>query len=354
MARLRRIVALLIFLLLVGWSSPPLAAQGTPATLVLPNQLAAGQPATLAVLDAEGRLVPGANVEFAGGVTFTTDATGRAVFTAPAERGVMTARLPGGAAANSTVLPASDHPENELVIDRVPGMVAVNDRFSVGGFGFRGEADANRALLGEQAAVVLAASPLELILIANPGTAPGATQLQLQVGERQTEAVSLTLVGFELTAEREQLAPKEKGNLTIRVLGTWQRLELEARNLTPEVVKLKNGNVQRVLSSGGNDNLATLALEGRRAGAYSISVWLVPRPSGLPDTETALRHLLQAVRLAPNEDLRERITRQIHRLERHPQDVGKVRLELERILGEDPSGPFGTAVEAAWKALLKR
>lgn len=320
----------------------------------MPSQLAAGRPATLAVLDADGRLVPGATVEFSGGVSFTTDATGRAVFTAPAERGVMTARLASGAAASTTVVPASDHPEDELVVDRIAPIVAVNDRFSVGGFGFRGQADANRVLLGEQPAIVLAASPLELILIAAPGTAPGSTQLHLEVGEGKTEPVSLTLVAFEIAAEKAQLAPKEKGQLTVHVRGTWQRLDLEARNLTPDVVKLKNGNVQRVLSSGGTENVATLALEGRRAGAFSISVRLVPRPVGLPDTETALRHLMRALRLAPNEGMRERVARQIHNLERHPQDAGKVRLELERVLGEDPSGPFGSAVEAAWKALLKR
>jgi hypothetical protein len=70
-------------------SNPPGAA------IVLPHKLVSGERATLAVLDAAGHLTKGAVVEFTGGERVTTDATGRAAFTAPATPGVLLARLAG-------------------------------------------------------------------------------------------------------------------------------------------------------------------------------------------------------------------------------------------------------------------
>jgi len=347
--------ALLRFLLLfLTVAAGPSAAADSGATLVIPTRLVAGMPATLAALDAEGRLLPGAKVEFSGGMELTTDETGRATFTAPEQPGVITIRLTGDAPHTTTVVLPADHPPDELILDDVPGLVTLGTRFRVGGYGFRGEADANSVHLGNGAAVILAASPMELLLTPGPGAEPGGAELRVEAGGRRTEPVSLTLVKLELSADKASLAPKEKGKLTVRVLGAYTRLELEARNATPEVVRMRKGNVQRLLTSGGESNTATLELEGRNAGNFSISVRLVPRPAGLPDTDSALRHLLQAVRLAPNDDLRQRLGRQAHRLERHPQDAPRVRNELERILSAHSAGEFGRAVEAAWKALLKR
>src|SRR2546426_6486451 len=53
------------------------------ATILLATKLVAGQRATLAVLDAAGRLMPGAVVEFPGGGREPTDRTGRAASTPP-------------------------------------------------------------------------------------------------------------------------------------------------------------------------------------------------------------------------------------------------------------------------------
>ncbi|HEY7680058.1 MAG TPA: hypothetical protein VIC04_06015, partial [Terriglobia bacterium] len=61
-----------------------LAQAGTPAVIVLPQKVVAGEKASLAILDASGALVPGAQVDFEGGERITTDATGRATFAVPA------------------------------------------------------------------------------------------------------------------------------------------------------------------------------------------------------------------------------------------------------------------------------
>jgi hypothetical protein len=66
----------------------------TGATIILPQKLVAGQPATLAVLTAEGKLAPGVPVEFSGGQRVTTDDSGRASFAAPDEAGVLLVQVP--------------------------------------------------------------------------------------------------------------------------------------------------------------------------------------------------------------------------------------------------------------------
>ncbi len=337
-----------------GEAGQDAAVAGAGHTIVIPSKLAAGQRATLAVVDGEGKLAAGVTVEFSGGMALTTDATGRASFTAPEQAGVVTVRLSDGSSATSSVLRAGDHPGDELILDDVPTMVATGGRFSVSGYGFRGDADENVVLVGNHPAIVLAASPMELLLTPNPAAEPGPAEFRIETGEGKAVTFSTTVVRLELSAEKEQLAPKEKGKLTVRARGTLQRVEIEARNLTPEIVRLRNGVMQRVTTQGGGENTATLRLQGRARGEFSIAVRLMPRPAGLPDTEVALRSLIRAIPFSPNDEMRERILRQVHRLERHPQDVRRVRDELERMLSESSAGDFGRYVEAAWKALLKR
>src|SRR3984885_3312125 len=63
--------------------------------LLLPRKIVSGEHATLAVLDVNGRLTPGGRVNFSDGDRVTTDATGRALFVAPLNPGVISAALSG-------------------------------------------------------------------------------------------------------------------------------------------------------------------------------------------------------------------------------------------------------------------
>lgn len=363
MGMIRRPMIACVSVLVIGLAIGPAAAQHSsepsvhpsgPATaIVLPQKLVAGQQATLAVLDAAGRLTPGAVVEFTGGERVTTDATGRATFTAPNDPGVLLARLPGrSVSASTTVVAPQPNPPAGVQLIEYARVISVSDRFLVDGSGFRGEADANRALLGDQPALVLAASPVALVLLPAPRTPEGPTQLVIEVGGRSPGPTPVTLVSLEVSATKKQLAPGEKGYLTMRVRGTDQRLVIEARNLAPEVVELTRGNLQRVTSSGGALNRAEIEMTGVRAGDFSISVRLVPGVYGLPDMEAARQHLLGARRLATAER-QARLDRVISRLERNPQEVSRLRDELEKMLAEKPEGEFGRLLEAAWRELLK-
>ena len=338
-----------------------LAAAGTQApatgvnavTIVLPRQVVAGRPASLAVLDTQGALLPGAEVEFRGGAKVTTDATGRATFSAPAEAGVLVAQAGGARASTAVTLPPENWPDG-VQLTETPQLISLHEPFSIAGSGFRGEAEGTRAWLGEQPALVLAASPVALVVQPGPRTPPGATQLVIEAGGRSPGPVTITVVSLEVSAEKKQLAPKEKGKLTVLARGSEQRLEIEIRNSTPDEVKLPEGvEVLRARTRGGAANSAEVELEGRRAGDFSVSVRLIPPVAGLPDIETARQKLVAARRIAPS-GWAGRVDRLIQRLEQHPQDERKVRRELEKMLAEEPEGEFGRLIEAAWLILLKR
>lgn len=309
------------------------------------------------MLDAEGRLVAGATVDFTGGAHATTDATGRATFTAPAEPGVLLARLADGASASATVIAAPATPSASATLAEFPRILLLGDAFTLRGEGFRGEAEANRVTLGERSALVLAASPVALVVQPGAAAAPGAANLAVEVAGRKPVTAAVTLVELELSATKQQLAPRERGSLTVRVHGTEQRLFLEVRNLTPGVVTLARGNLHRAVSRGGAENTAEVKLRGRSAGDFSVRVRVIPAASGTPDVEAARLQLLAALPQAPAADAprwRKRVERVIRRLEKQPADYLRARDDLERLLAEYPEGDFGRMLEAAWRILIGR
>src|SRR5712671_2964793 len=79
--------------------SAAFAQQPPPASaariLLLPKRIVSGERATLAVLDVNGRLTPGVTVNFSFNDRATTDVTGRALFVAPLNPGVIFASIMG-------------------------------------------------------------------------------------------------------------------------------------------------------------------------------------------------------------------------------------------------------------------
>ena len=264
-------------------TKPPAAGPGT--AIVLPPRLLAGQHATLAVLDIAGRLVPGAAVELNSGEHVKTDVTGRVAFTAPAVLRELVARLPGRNVKTSAAVvdPVPNPPDGVQVFD-YPQIISVTDRFVIEGSGFRGVADANRVMLGEDPAVVLAASPVSLVVLPGPHVSEGLAQLLVEVGGRSPGPMPVTLVSLHVAASTNQLAPGEKGKLVVRVRGTEQRVAVEARNWTPHIVELTHGNFQRLVTSGGAYNIAEVELRGLRTGHFSVAVRLTPVATGSPET----------------------------------------------------------------------
>ena len=264
-------------------------AQQAPAAsgariLLLPRKIVAGERSTLAVLDVHGRLTPGVTVVFSNGDKVTTDTTGRALFVAPLNPGMIFASLEGRAGrVASVILSLAEVPSGSQEVILAPRVATVGDRFEMAGHGFCGDADANKVSIGGVPGLVLASSPAYLAVLPPADMDPGPARVEVSCGVRKAAAFTVVFVRLELDASGAALAPGEHRELTVRVRGSTAKINLEARNLAPDVADLQGGTTVRAASSGGADNVARFALLGKQHGSFLISIRLVaplvaPRP----------------------------------------------------------------------------
>jgi len=270
----------------------PFVALGLPAQeppsasgariLIMPRKIVSGEHATLAVLDVSGRLTPGVTVEFSNGDTLKTDQTGRAMFVAPLNAEKIYAAIQGrtGRVA-STVVTSVESPSATQEVALAPRVASLNDRFEFMGHGFCGDADANRVLIHGLAGLVLASSPAYLAVLPPPDLQPGPAQVQVTCGQKSSPTFTVVFVSLELEASGSALAPGEHRKLTVRVRGSTSKVNLEARNLAPEVAELQGGTPVRAISAGGAENVASFELMGKQRGNFVISIRLVA-PLGAP------------------------------------------------------------------------
>jgi hypothetical protein len=260
----------------------PRPAQRAPAAsgariLLLPRRLVSGERATLAVLDVNGRLTPGVTVNFSNGDKLTTNATGRALFVAPLNLGVMFASIEGRPGRVATaILPPSEAASSSIEISSAPRVATLADRFELLGGGFCGDADANHVTVAGQSALVLASSPASLVVLPPMDLGPGPAIVEVSCAKRQARPISIALAGLELEADSSPLKSGEHRALTVHVRGTTAKIALEARNLAPAIAELAGGNPVRLSSSGGAANFARFDLIGRKNGSFLISIRLVP------------------------------------------------------------------------------
>jgi hypothetical protein len=339
--------------------SPPMNPPGPPRNVILPQQLIAGSQATLAVLDAGGRLVPGVDLKLSGSGNVTTDGSGRAAFVAPAAAGIFTAEViengltfttialpsahsaPGGGSA-----PRDDSPPQVIF----PSIISLHDRFGLDGAGFSGDAHLNRVLLGAFPALVLAASPVSLVAVPDPNTAVGAAKLAVGVNGYSSDPVSVAIVSLKVAGPGKALAAGERSALTIAIDGSRERLMIEVRNSSPEVVSFPRGNIQRVTTSGGESNAARIELDGVTPGDYSVSAHIVSGTAIMTGVETARQRLLAALQFADAKWLA-RIDHVIEHMDRDPQNVAQIRREVERLMRDRPQAQVADLLKLAWQAL---
>jgi hypothetical protein len=259
-----------------------LMAQQAPASsgariLLLPRKIVSGERATLAVLDVNGRLTPGVTVNFSNGDRLMTDATGRALFVAPLNPGVVFASIAGRQDRVATaILTPTEAASASIEISTVPRVASVSDRFEISGRGFCGDADLNQVTVGGQPALILASSPASLVVLPAMGMKPGAAPVEVSCAKKVTPAFVTTFVALELEADSSPLKPGEHRSLTVRVRGTTSKISLEARNLAPDIAELAGGAVVKQSSSGSANNTAQFEVVGRKRGSFLISIRLVP------------------------------------------------------------------------------
>jgi hypothetical protein len=282
--RLHRCGPVLLFACLIAslfttWTnaqqSPPPASGAR--ILLLPRRIVSGERATLAVLDVNGRLTPGVTVKFSNGDRLTTDATGRALFVAPLNPGVIFGSIEGRTGRVATaILSPSEATSDSIEVSSVPRAASLTDRFEILGKSFCGDADANRVTIAGQAGIVLASSPTALVVLPPADLQPGTAEVEVSCAKRQSPPFSITFAGLELEADSSPLKPGEHRALTVRVRGTKEKIALEARNLAPEIAELSGGNPVRASSGGGAENFARFEVVGRKNGSFLISIRLVP------------------------------------------------------------------------------
>ena len=326
----------------------PRVPAAAPRTIVLPRETVAGATATLAVLDSSGRLLPHVVVEILGGQKVTTDSTGRASFVVPGEAGVLTARISGrDVSASAPITKMSDPAPATSVEDLspalrvldVPHFISLHDRFTLGGGGFRGEAADNRVFLSDRECLVLASSPVSLVILPGLHIPIGTINLRVTAGGHEAGPKPVVMVLLELGGPTEAPPAGAQGKLTVRAHGTRERLAIEVRNSSPEIIQFVRGNVERVTTSGGEPNAAEIETKFLASGDYTVTARLIPTDSGLPDLEAARQKLVAA--------------RALRRIERAPQDIAEIRAELQEMLDEKPSGEFAFLIESAWQEFQK-
>jgi hypothetical protein len=279
----RRVLAFFFACLIAGVFAPGARAQqSAPAAsgariLLLPRRIVSGERATFAVLDVNGRLTPGVTVNFSNGDRLTTDATGRALFVAPLNPGVIFGSIAGrtGRVA-TTILSPGEAASTSIEVSSAPQFASLTDRFELFGKCFCGDADANEVTIAGQPAIVLASSPIALVVLPSPDLHLGSAGVEVSCAKRQSRPFSITLVGLALEANSSPLKPEEHRTLTVRVRGTTAKIALESRNLAPEIAELSGGNPARATSSGGAENFARFEVLGRKNGNFLISIRLAP------------------------------------------------------------------------------
>jgi len=252
-------------------------------TLLLPHTIVSGERATLAVLDANGRLTPGANVIFSNGDRLTTDKTGRALFVAPLDLGVIFASLAGREArVAASVLSRAENLKSAMDVTAIPRIASLSDRLEIEGHGFCGGADGNEITIAGAPAFVLASSPTSLIVMPPADLVPGRASVDLSCAKHNGPPLEVVFVALDLEADSSPLTPGVHRVLTVHVRGTREKVSLEAKNLAPDIAELVGGNPLRVSSSGGRDNLAHYEIIGRKRGSFLISIRLLApaAPSG--------------------------------------------------------------------------
>ncbi len=342
-------------------------ASPAPRTIILPSRVVAGAPATLAVFDFQGRLLPKIEVELSGGQKVLTDATGRAAFVAPNQLGTLAATVSGHAvSASAAIVPAGDAGPKAVPgqspgepTERAPGpatvlsyphIVNVHDRFTLEGAGFRGAADSNHIYLNDDPCLIVASSPVSLVALPGPGVPVGDVNLHVTVGGVDAGQFLVSAVLLEISGPAEAVDAGSSGQLVVHVHGTAKPLAVEVRNLAPGVIQLSNGNVERLKTSGGEENFAPVAVKFVTGGNYAVLASLLSTAASPPDLESARRRLIEARNIASAE-WSVRIDQVLLNLDRTPQDVQQIRAELKSILDDKPAAPLASLLNSAWREL---
>jgi len=346
---LHAVTAISLLLAATAGAAPQDTSSKTWAvTIVLPPKLVAGRPATLAVLGVDGRLAEGIVVDLGShsgtDVRVKTDKTGRAAFLAPTDAAVLIAKASGAAAA--ALIDPPPAPNSAPGAISLEPVVSRLDAFQICGGPFHGEAEADHVRLNDDPALVLAASPACLVILAGPRAAPGPANISIETGRDTPYVATTTLVALHFDPPVPPLLPEKKSSLVLHVQASDHPLRILVENKTPGVLRFVRGDTQELLTSGGEQNVATIEIQTLSTGDFSFRARILQNP----DPQTARRYLEAAQPLAPKE-LQRQIQNLAKQLARDVRDTRKISVELKKILSYTIAGDFRTLLESAHAAL---
>jgi hypothetical protein len=307
-------------------------------TIVLPPRLVAGQPATLAVLGTDGKLAHGVQIDVGQDVHVRTDPIGRAYFTVPTGANYLIAKSQGSYAA--ALVDAQAPPVTAKSVT-VGAAVSLQDSFPICGGGFRGDAESNRVTISGEPALVLAASPECLVVLASTKNKPGTAAISVQAPEGEWD-IQTTLVSLRNEPPDPPLVAQKKSRMGVLAEGSTQPVLIRVRNESPEVLHFVHGDDQVLRTSGGAANQAQFEVEAMRSGNYSFQARIVA-PANPAEAE---RYLDAAIPLA-GKDFGKQVKKLSERLKRHPRDIGRATADLDAMLNVAIAGELRTLLAAA-------
>lgn len=303
--------------------------------------------------------MPSIAVELSGGQKVTTDVTGRAMFKAPDRIGVLVAKTAGQQIIASSIVVAVEDSSRHAApggsqggvnVASYPHVLAVHDRFTLEGSGFRGAADLNHVYLADDPCLVLAASPVSLVGLPGPRVPVGDVKLHVMVGGIDAGQFPVSAVLLDFTGPAEAVNAGSTGKLILHAHGTTEPLLVEVRNGSPGVIQLSKGNVQRVKTSGGEQNITPVEVQFVTGGNYLVSARLISADASLPDLESARKRLTEARKIASG-GWSARIDRVLLKIDQAPPDLPQIRAELKSMLDDKPAAPLASLLDSARREL---
>jgi hypothetical protein len=168
-----------------------------------------------------------------------------------------------------------EQPPKALNVVSYPHVMTLHDRFTLEGSGFQGAADSNHVFLNDDPCLVVASSPVSLVALPGPHVLAGDATLHVTVAGMDAGRFPVSAVLLDFRGPPEAVNAGSEGKLILHAHGTTEPLTVEVRNGSPGVIQLVKGNVQRLKTSGGEDNMAPIEVKFVTGGNYSVSARLI-------------------------------------------------------------------------------
>lgn len=325
------------------------AAPPAPARIVLPVELIAGEPATLAVLTSDGHIAPAVKIVLSDGQVLTTDESGRAHFLVPLQTGPLFVRIIGSEIREVADILPRQSATGDLQSVHAPAIASLGDCVAITGSGFDGDADRNNVEINGYRTFVLASSPTQLILMPPPNITPGPASLSIKKGSSEV-AANLTFVSVTpVNPSAMQIRHGKQEVITLLVRGTAQPVNLEIHNLTPHVAQISHRDALLIRSTGGTENSTVIRIKGLAVGQFSYSVSI--KGTSIGAGWQFARDFLQAARKMANPADERTIESILKKLQQKHVEINSLQRELRSIAASSEPSDFETLLYAAERSL---